>query len=94
MYSNNCILRIVYNVQHTACENDKVVNWVSNVKKLLCENGFQYVWINPYCTDPHAFVLDFKNRLIDCFKQKWYADVTDSRILYYKYIKTTFGYGQ
>ena len=37
--------------------------------------------------------MDFKNRLIDCFKQKWYADITDSRILYYyKHIKTTFGY--
>ena len=39
--------------------------------------------------------MDFKNRLIDCFKQKWYADITDSRILYYyKHIKTTFGYEQ
>ena len=93
LYSNNCILRTVYNVQYTACENDNVVNWVSNVKKLLCENGFQYVWINPYCIDPHTFVMDFKNRLIDCFKQKWYADITDSRILYYyKHVKTTFGY--
>ena len=35
----------------------------------------------------------FKNRLIDCFKQKWRAEVTDSSILYYyKHIKTTFGY--
>ena len=67
MYSNNCILKTVYNAQNTACENDNVVNWVSNVKKLLCENGFQYVWIDPYCIDPHTFVLDFKNRLIDCF---------------------------
>ena len=96
MYSNNCIfLRTVYNVQYNACENDNVVNWVSNVKKLLCENGFQYVWIDPYCIDPHTFLLDFKNRLIDCFKQKWYVDVTDSSILYYyKHIKTTFGYEQ
>ena len=31
---------------------------------------------------------------IACFKQKWCADVTDSRILYDKYIKTTFGYEQ
>ena len=54
-------------------------------RKLLCENGFQYVWINPYCIDPHTFVMDFKNRLIDCFKQKWYADIIDSRILYYYY---------
>ena len=62
-YSNYCNLRTVYNVQYTACENDNVVNWNSNVKRLLCENGFQYVWMDPYCTDPHTFkfVLDFKN---------------------------------
>ena len=37
LYSNNCILRTVYNVQYIACKNENVVNWVSNVKKLPCE---------------------------------------------------------
>ena len=88
--------KLIYlNIGLKLCENDNVVNWVSNVKNLLCENGFQYVWIDPYCIDPHIFVLDFKTRLIDCCKQKWYADVTDISILYYhKHIKTTFGYEQ
>ena len=53
------------------------------------------MWINPYCIDPRTFLLDFINRLIDCFKLQWHADVTDIRMLYYyKHIKTTFGYEQ
>ena len=48
-----------------------------------------------FCVDPHTFVLNFKDSLIDCCKHKRYADVTDGRILYYyKHVKTMFGYEQ
>ena len=36
MFNCNCNLKIINDIQYTACEQNNVVRWVLNVNKLLC----------------------------------------------------------
>ena len=51
--------------------NDGHTNWATRVKELLESNGFGYVWTNQSVADEKRFIARFKQRLIDCFLQRW-----------------------
>ena len=70
--TNNVILSTIYN---TCTTLEDVLNgqqnWTGNVKRLLEEFGFANVWLNPDSINLCTFPSVFKQRLIDCFIQKW-----------------------
>jgi hypothetical protein len=79
-----------YDVEKRGCRN-----WVYNVRDILCTTGFGYVWVNPYVIQCNQFVPIFKNRLVDCFIQKWFNDINNSSPLsLYKHIKCSLHYEQ
>ena len=58
---------------------------------MLFEYGFGNVWQNSYNINVNAFCNQFKQRLIDCFQQKWNNDLQDNQVLTtYKHFKTEF----
>ena len=68
-------------------------NWVGNVKSLLEEFGFAHVWLNPSCINLKTFPCVFKQRLMDCFMQKWHSDLQNNGVLVlYKHFKIDFSY--
>lgn len=88
--TNNIILSTVYRNMLHDCEKG-LNNWVTNVKHILFEFGFGNVWNNPYNVNGNVFCNHFKQRLIDCFIQKWQNDLEKNRVLtMYKHIKNTF----
>jgi len=90
--SDNIILKKTYELGLSDHENGKI-NWVSNVKKLLDDYGFSDVFSNFTSYNVKSFLLLFKQRVIDCFKQSWYGGVLQSSVLYeYKSFKETFEY--
>eukprot|EP00745_Piridium_sociabile_P040569 TRINITY_DN782_c0_g1_i3.p1 TRINITY_DN782_c0_g1~~TRINITY_DN782_c0_g1_i3.p1 ORF type:complete len:396 (+),score=16.17 TRINITY_DN782_c0_g1_i3:171-1358(+) len=54
-------------------------NWASDMKKVLIENGFGVVWIMQEVGSEKSFVLEFKQRLIDCFQQNWHARISENQ---------------
>jgi hypothetical protein len=90
--SNNILIRYVYNQALDDC-NKGYTNWVSNVKKLLNDYGFTYVFDNPTTVHASAFITEFKNRIIDNFKQEWNGNISNSSVLdMYKLFKSSFEY--
>lgn len=88
--SENVIVKTLYDVLLEDNENGSD-NWCGNVKKLLEKSGFNYVWNNPYQVDLKSFHCIFKERLIDMFKQNWFEDTNQARILHiYRFLKTDF----
>jgi hypothetical protein len=56
-------------------------------------NWFGYVWENPYVIQCNQCLPIFKNRLVDCFIQKWFNDINNSPPLsLYKHIKCSLHY--
>ena len=65
-------------------------NWVSDVKSIFDDFGFSEVFINP-TFDLKEFVPLLKERMIDCFKQEWFAKISNSTMLtLYKHVKSNF----
>ncbi len=63
--------------------------WATKVKTLLYKYGFGYVWLAHEVGDIRAFMLLFKQRLIDCMTQDWRSVISDSRkAIHYKYFKS------
>ena len=54
---------------------------VIKIKHCLVENSFGNVWANPYQVNLKTFLLIFKQRLVDIFKQNWFESVSQSSIL-------------
>jgi hypothetical protein len=90
--SDNIILKYVYRFLLEKC-NLGVNNWAKRVKSLLDQFGFSDVWINSHNTNPKAFICLFKQRVIDCFQQKWQRDVENNNVLntLYVHLKPSFG---
>ena len=91
IHTENTLLQTVYHdalYRHVNGSN----NWVTNVEKLLDEYGFSYVFENPHCIHVNNFLQLFKRTVIDCFIQKWYADVSNNCKLntLYMHIKVDF----
>ena len=90
--TENIILKHVYQLAYEGCECGDH-NWVRNVKVLLDDYGFSYIWRNPQNVHIKSFIMIFKQRVIDCFCQKWYTDVQSNNVLntVYVNIKDSFG---
>ena len=90
--TNNIIFSTVYNDMLRDCELG-LDNWVSKVKSMLFEYGFGNIWQNPQNINVNTFCNQFKQRLIDCFTQKWNNDIDTNQVLTtYKHFKTVFTY--
>jgi hypothetical protein len=91
--TDNVILKCVYQNALEQCNHYGVKNWTYNVKCLLNEHGFSEVWNLPAQFEAKTFIPIFKQRIIDCFKQKWCADIAANNVLntLYSHIKTSFG---
>ena len=50
--------------------------WASTVCFVLYKYGFGDVWENQGVGDEKIFLKVFKERLLNCYKQEWFADVT------------------
>ena len=87
--TDNTIIARVYNIAYTDVIRGKR-NWLSNIKTMLQEFGFGYIWDNPHLLD-NAFLAAFKQRVIDCFIQKWFGDKQSSAVLgLYDNLKVSF----
>ena len=63
------------------------------MQKLVNEYGFSRVFKGNTNLDLTNFPCIFKQRVIDCFIQKWYGNVNNSTVLdEYKYFKNGFEY--
>ena len=62
----------------TTRRNSKAKTWVYHVKCLLCVNGFGYVWMYGDVGDERRFLHVFKERLKDCFYQRWWTHISNS----------------
>jgi hypothetical protein len=91
IHSDNIILKLLYRYLYEESEKG-VNNWAKKVKCLLDEYGFSDIWLNPYHVDPKWFISCFKQRVIDCFCQKWFEDIKKNSVLntLYVNIKTSF----
>ena len=90
--SDNILIVQLYKSLVDGC-NKGVNNWATNVRTLLDSYGFSYVWNNPAAVNLKTFHLQFKERVIDTFKQCWYNDIARSRSLaLYKEYKHDFEY--
>ena len=56
----------------------KISNWAGSVKDCLESCGFQDVWTSGRVDNEKAFISSFKQRMIERFKQKWNAKISDS----------------
>ena len=64
-------------------------NWATNIKNMLFEYGFGYAWIFQEIGNVNLFIYLFKQRLVDCYTQKWRNDINASnRCLHYKNFKS------
>ena len=52
--------------------------WVKGVETLLNETGFSFVWFHQGVGNVPKFLCEFRNRLIDIFKQNWVMSITSS----------------
>ena len=90
--TDNIIMQKMYAYMLNDCNRGKV-NWVSNVKRLLDQFGFSNVFVDPFSVTPKNFCLSFKNRIVDCFVQKWNNDILLCSVLCsYKHFKTVFAF--
>jgi hypothetical protein len=68
---------------------EKKHSWFSNVKSCLDIFGFSEVWINDGVGDVKLFLNAFKERMIDCYKQDWFAKLCESeRFVTYRSYKS------
>ena len=90
IHTNNIVMSVVY--KSAVDDTSKgLKNWVGNVKSLLEEFGFAHVWLNPSCINLKTFPCVFKQRLMDCFMQKWHSDLQNNGVLIlYKHFKIDF----
>ena len=88
--TDTIILATVYKDMLEDCQKG-LNNWVTMVKNMLFEFGFGNIWHNPYNMNVNVFYNQFKQRLIDCFIQKWKNDLESNQVLnMYKHLKTDF----
>ena len=65
--------------------------WAGRVKKLLDKYGFSYVWINQSVGNKDMFLMEFSQRVKDCYIQNWQESVNDSsKLHFYGQIKINY----
>ena len=66
-------------------------NWAFQIKKFLSELGFLYVWQNQNQNENDIPLSAIKQRILDNYLQKWYADINNSsRLQSYCIFKHSF----
>ena len=50
--------------------------WVTDIRRLAL-HGFGYVWLNGGVQNVRGFLRQFKQRLIDCWKQEWSSRIQE-----------------
>ena len=93
MDTDNIILqRVCQDAKHRLNRGFK--EWLHNVQHLLSMHGFSYAFDNPQNLNVKTFPQQFKQRLIDCFQQKWNADLSKNEVLkpVYLYLKQNISY--
>ena len=68
--TRNCILNAIYNDMYDECESGNKSSGVNNVKCMLLSLGFGHVWYAQNVVCEEAFIILFKQRLIDHFLQE------------------------
>ena len=53
-------------------------NWAGSIKDCLESHGFHDVWTDGRVENEKAFLSAFKKRMIECFKQEWFAKISES----------------
>ena len=53
-------------------------NWATKVKQVLMENGFGIVWMCQGVGHDLEFIREFRDRLIDSYKQNWHFEVENN----------------
>ncbi len=90
--SNNIILHTVYNMNVEECHKGHI-HWALRTTQLLTDNGYGYVFNNPSSVCVTSFICQFRDRLIDTFKQEWYGILSKSSVLdMYRVFKPTLFY--
>ena len=56
-------------------------NWAKAVQSLLDKYEFSFIWSNSFSVNLKTFHLQFKQNVLDVFKQSWYNDIANSRVL-------------
>ena len=54
------------------------ITWASSVKNLLFRYGFGIVWFEQQIGDPGTFLLNFTQRIKDCYRQEWHYGLNNS----------------
>ena len=72
--TENIILKTLYKSMIND-DNHGMNNWVTSIKQVLNEYGFNYVWLQPETVNHKHFIELFKQRISDCYVQKWRADI-------------------
>ena len=81
------IRRACYHRLFKDYDNEKN-NWATRVKHLLQEHGFELVWLDQGVDDSSNFIVEFEQRLKDCFIQKWHQEKEESsKLRYYNMFK-------
>ena len=90
--TNNVILSAVYKTAVADLSKGLKIS-AGSVKCLLEEFGFRQVWSNPSSQVLKTFPNVFKQRLMDCFIQKWHSDLQNNGVLtLYKHFNVDFSY--
>ena len=72
---------------NTSRENGKT-NWVTHIKNLLFRNGFGYAYLSQGIVNEKLFISQFKQTIIDCYKQEWNTLINNlNKLSDYRYIK-------
>jgi hypothetical protein len=85
--------RLPYKAYQMLLELDRTGKkcWASKVREIFCLTGFNFVWLQQGVGDVKAFLIVFKQRLIDMFIQEWTGTIRDrNRYDIYRTFKTVF----
>ena len=63
------------------------VNWAAKVRLLLYKHGFGFVWGADTVGDPSRFIIQFRQRLVDCSVRQWHL-LESPKALHYKHFKS------
>ena len=83
---NNRYPKACYKMLYNLDENNRQT-WVSFVKETLYKYGFMYAWLQQGVGDKTRFIYEFKQRLIDMWKQEWHAGLDTPKLSTYKLFK-------
>jgi len=65
--------------------------WATCIREILSSTGFYFVWLNQGVGDIAKFIMVFRQRLIDIYRQEWWGSIRNKeRYFVYNLFKTAF----